>query len=170
MKKSLLFVFALLALGAGCSAATPTPVTETMTQSDTTEQTSEDVTRDEMEGNGDMVTGSNTSTEVNVGVGATIDLTDSSENVVEVTVTGRNMSFDPKEIKVKKGDTVRVTFKNAQGFHDFVIDEFKVKTEQISAGQEEVVEFVADKTGSFEYYCSVGSHRKMGMWGTLIVE
>lgn len=95
---------------------------------------------------------------------------DDTAAVKEFTVTGSNFSFDPKEIKVKKGDKVRVTFKNQDGFHDFVIDEFNVKTKQIQGGAEETVEFTADKTGTFEYYCSVGKHRQMGMVGNLIVE
>jgi nitrosocyanin len=70
---------------------------------------------------------------------------------------------------VKKGETVRITFVNKDGFHDFVLDEFGVKTEQIKGGTQEVVEFVADKAGTFEYYCSVGQHRQMGMKGTLTV-
>ena len=32
------------------------------------------------------------------------------------------------------------------------------------------VEFTVDKTGTFEYYCSVGQHRANGMVGNLIVE
>lgn len=32
------------------------------------------------------------------------------------------------------------------------------------------VTFVADETGTFEYYCSVGNHRGQGMIGKLIVE
>jgi uncharacterized cupredoxin-like copper-binding protein len=32
------------------------------------------------------------------------------------------------------------------------------------------VQFVADKTGTFEFYCSVGNHRQMGMVGTLVVQ
>lgn len=90
--------------------------------------------------------------------------------VKEFTVEGANFKFTPALIKVKKGDTVRVTFKNTQGFHDFVIDEFDVKTNQIQANDEEEVEFVANKVGTFEYYCSVGEHREMGMVGKLIVE
>jgi plastocyanin len=85
------------------------------------------------------------------------------------TVTGANFSFDPKEISVKKGDTVQITFKNAEGFHDFMIDEFGVKTNKVQAGSQEVVKFVASKTGEFQYYCSVGQHRANGMWGTLKV-
>ena len=90
--------------------------------------------------------------------------------VKEFTVTGSNFSFDPSEIKVKKGDTVKITFKNSGGMHDWVLEEFNVRTKRIQGGEQEVVEFVADKTGTFEYYCSVGSHRAMGMKGNLIVE
>ncbi len=88
----------------------------------------------------------------------------------EFTVTGSNFKFDKPEIKVNKGDTVKITFKNTQGFHDFVIDEFNVKTKQANGPSEETVTFVADKAGTYEYYCSVGQHRAMGMKGNLIVE
>lgn len=93
---------------------------------------------------------------------------DTGGAVKEFTVDGTNFKFSPELVSVKKGDTVRIKFVNSQGFHDFVIDEFKVATPQIREG-EAVVEFVADKAGSFEYYCSVGSHRAMGMKGTLQV-
>jgi nitrite reductase (NO-forming) len=73
-------------------------------------------------------------------------------------------------MRVKKGDTVKITFTNNNGTHDLLIDEFKVNTGRIPAGESKTVEFVADKTGTFEYYCSVGQHRKMGMKGNLIVE
>ncbi len=87
----------------------------------------------------------------------------------EFTVVGDNFSFSPKSLTVKKGDTVKVTFVNKNGFHDFRLDEFKVATKQIKANEQEIVTFVADKAGSFQYYCSVGEHRAMGMWGTLTV-
>jgi plastocyanin len=85
-------------------------------------------------------------------------------------VTGSNFKFLPATINVNKGDTVKITFKNSDGFHDFKIDELNVATEKIKAGAEQTVTFVADKAGSFEYYCSVGTHRAMGMKGTLIVK
>lgn len=91
-------------------------------------------------------------------------------SIKEFTVEGSNFKFAPNEIKVAKGDTVRVIFKNSGGFHDFVLDEFNVKTSQIGDGLQETVEFTADQTGQFEFYCSVGQHRQMGMVGTLIVE
>lgn len=90
--------------------------------------------------------------------------------VKEFVVDGSNFVFAPAEMRVKKGDTVKVLFKNAGGMHDFVVDEFNVKTNQLQEGEEEEVEFVVDKVGTFEYYCSVGTHRQMGMVGKLIVE
>lgn len=86
------------------------------------------------------------------------------------TVTGGNFTFSPNQMTVKKGDTVKITFVNDEGFHDLVIDEFNVRTTKLAAGKSETVEFVADKTGGFEFYCSVGTHRQMGMKGTLVVE
>jgi plastocyanin len=88
----------------------------------------------------------------------------------EIIVTASNFKFDQTTIKVKEGQTVKITFKNIEGTHDFVLDEFNVRTKIIKDSGEEKIEFVADKKGSFEYYCSVGSHRQMGMKGTLIVE
>jgi len=93
-----------------------------------------------------------------------------SGTVKEITVTGSSFKFAPNTITVKKGDTVRVTFKNSGGMHDFVIDEFDVKSKIIADGQQDVVEFTADKAGTYEYYCSVGNHRQMGMVGKLIVQ
>jgi plastocyanin len=90
--------------------------------------------------------------------------------VKEFTVTGSNFKFSPATIAVKKGDTVKVTFVNSAGMHDWKIDEFNAVTKVLQSGQQETVQFVADKTGSFEYYCSVGNHRQMGMKGMLTVE
>ncbi len=83
---------------------------------------------------------------------------------------GKNYSFSPLEIRVKKGTKVKVELNVAEGFHDFVVDEFNARTSRAGAGESVTVEFVADKAGTFEYYCSVGSHRALGMKGKLIVE
>ncbi len=108
-------------------------------------------------------TGSSAEVEVSTGVSI-------GNNVKEFTVIGDNFAFAPKAMTVNKGDTVKIIFKNTQGFHDFVLDEFGVKSKQGQGPFEETLTFVADKTGSFEYYCSVGTHRQMGMKGTLTVK
>lgn len=94
----------------------------------------------------------------------------SAEASKTIKVDAKNFSFSPTKITVKKGESVKIQLVNAEGFHDFVIDEFNVKTEKIGANQTAEVTFTPDKTGSFEYYCSVGSHRQMGMKGILTVE
>lgn len=96
-------------------------------------------------------------------------------NTVTFKVTSSHLRFfmngvESPELKVKQGQTVRVEFVNEEGFHDFVIDELTgARTKQMAAPGSETIEFVADKKGSFEYYCSVGQHRANGMKGTFIV-
>jgi plastocyanin len=91
-------------------------------------------------------------------------------DVVAIDITGKNFAFSQKEIRVKNGDRVRITFSSTDGFHDWVVDEFNASTERVSTGGTTSVEFTANKTGTFEYYCSVGNHRNQGMAGNLIVE
>jgi len=90
--------------------------------------------------------------------------------IKEFEISGSNFSLSTKEITVNQGDTVRINLTNRGGFHDLVIDEFNARTKQLADGAKETIEFVADKTGTFEYYCSVGKHREMGMVGNLIVQ
>ncbi|KKU81845.1 MAG: Plastocyanin [Parcubacteria group bacterium GW2011_GWA2_47_8] len=85
-------------------------------------------------------------------------------------VTGVPFAFDLKEIRVKQGDRVRIHFTSKEGFHDWVVDEFDARTKQLKVNEEDTIEFIANTTGTFEYYCSVGNHRAMGMVGKLIVE
>lgn len=99
-----------------------------------------------------------------------VDVTDSDAAVKEITVTNEGFDFIPREIRVNLGDTVRITYENGGGFHDWVLDEFDAATSQFSGGRSETVEFVADEAGTFEFYCSVGNHRARGMWGNFVVE
>ncbi|MDP3974124.1 MAG: cupredoxin domain-containing protein [Candidatus Daviesbacteria bacterium] len=92
------------------------------------------------------------------------------EEVHEFTISASPFKFDVPKITIKEGDTVSITFKNTQGTHDFVLDEFGVKTKRLAVGEEETVEFMADQKGTFNFYCSVPGHRSSGMEGTLVVE
>ena len=76
--------------------------------------------------------------------------------------------YSLKDISVKKGDHVRIKVTNTAGMHDLVLDEFGVKQE-LPLNQEVVIDFVADKAGAFQYYCSKPGHRAGGQWGTLTV-
>ncbi len=93
-----------------------------------------------------------------------------STEVKEFKIIGKNIAYEGGDIRVKKGDTVRVVFTVEQGNHDWVIDEFNTRTKLLNTGETETVEFIANKSGTFEYYCSVPGHRQLGMKGNLIVE
>jgi len=98
----------------------------------------------------------------------------SEETINEVTLFdvhgSNNYRFNPAEIRVKKGETVRINFVNDEGTHNFIIDGLNVRTQTISSGNVDTVTFTADEVGEFEFYCGVGNHRELGMKGTLIVE
>lgn len=91
-------------------------------------------------------------------------------NVKTFEVGGGEFYFNPNEITVTEGDTVKIVFTNEGGTHDWVIDEFNTRTPITQTGETAEIEFVADAAGTFEYYCSVGNHRAQGMFGKLIVE
>jgi plastocyanin len=97
-------------------------------------------------------------------------VTTNTSAVKSFVIEGKSFSFTPSTITVNKGDTVKITLKNTGGFHDLRIDGYNVGTPQIQGGEESTFTFVADKAGTFEYYCSVGTHRQMGMKGTLTVQ
>ncbi len=113
------------------------------------------------EANGTNETNATTDTEAN----------EVAEADVKVfTLTSENFTFSMDQIKVKKGDKVKIVLDNKVGMHDLVIDEYDARTKVLNGAGTDSIEFTADKTGEFEYYCSVGKHREMGMKGTLIVE
>lgn len=100
-------------------------------------------------------------------------LTAEPGNTIEIKtfeISSSNYSYSPAEIRVKEGYWINIIFTNKDGFHDWVLDEFNARTGRINAGETATIEFIADKKGTFEYYCSVGQHRQMGMVGKLIVE
>lgn len=104
------------------------------------------------------------------------EMTGQQEPDVVVSLVGRNFEYEDTQgninpdVVVSQGDLVRVEYTTESGFHDFVIDEFAATEQVDSAAGVQVIEFVANQAGTFEYYCSVGSHRAQGMSGSFVVE
>ena len=121
---------------------------------ETDEQTESEVTGEEV-GNEDAVS-----------------VADSQEagTALEFTIDSFNFGYSTEEIRVPVGTEVTINLTNSDGFHDWVVDEFDVATEKISTGETTSITFVADTSGTYEFYCSVGNHRAQGMVGNLIVE
>ncbi len=93
-----------------------------------------------------------------------------TNEVKVIAVEGGSFYYKPNEIRVKKGQKIRIEFSAADMMHDFNIDELNVSVPITKEGETSTVEFTATTVGTFEYYCSVGQHRAMGQIGKLIVE
>jgi carboxymethylenebutenolidase len=95
-------------------------------------------------------------------------------SVHDIEIDAENYRFlvngtENPTIRVRVGDIVRIELNSEEGVHDWVLDEFSARTEVVEEGDSDTIEFVADEEGTFEYYCSVGEHREMGMEGNFVV-
>jgi plastocyanin len=95
---------------------------------------------------------------------------------------GFNASRGGPTITVYVNDRVRITLTgNGSGpiVHDFVLDSgspspYNVRSNKLSRGEIQVIEFVASYPGEYKYYCSVRpplgpSHRDRGQEGTIVI-
>lgn len=159
-------VTALVALAAftfvGCSSSTSS-ATATPTQTSSANDTQAMIQNDSM---------SETEMQAMESTSGSASASDTMEDgeVKVVKIEAGSFYYNPKEIRVKKGQKVRIELTGKDMMHDFMIDELNVKSERVTPGQTVTVEFTADQAGEFEYYCSVGQHRTQGQVGTLIVE
>ncbi len=90
--------------------------------------------------------------------------------VVEIDMTAKQWEFIPSVITVNQGDLVRIKATSVDVPHGFALPEFGV-SEYLDPGQEVTIEFVADKKGTFTFFCNVAcgqGHSQMR--GTLIVQ
>ncbi len=87
-----------------------------------------------------------------------------------ITVEAGSFYYKPNEIRVKKGEKVKIVLESRDMMHNFNIDELGVAMPIIKSGNTGTVEFTPNQAGTFEFYCSVGQHRKNGQVGKLIVE
>lgn len=98
-------------------------------------------------------------------------LTDKSIGTVrEFTMTARQWEFEPNTITVNKGDKVKLSIRSIDVTHGFGLPAFGID-ERLEAGETTNVEFMADKSGTFRFSCTVfcGSGHS-AMDGTLIVD
>lgn len=75
----------------------------------------------------------------------------------EFTVVSKKLewAFEPEEITVDQCDRVKVTVINEDNFdHGFAIDAFGI-SQRLPANGTINVDFVASKSGTFQFYCSV---------------
>ncbi len=87
-----------------------------------------------------------------------------NDNVKEFTLEASRFKYSPDAITVNKGDKVKINVNNIDTMHGIRIPDLNVRGD-------EAIEFTADKSGEFTWYCNVfcgEEHRAMK--GKLIVK
>lgn len=91
-------------------------------------------------------------------------------NVVEIWMSAQRSHFTPDIVRVREGDTVRLHITNVEqtkdATHGFAIADYNIQA-SLDPGEVANFEFVADKPGSFNLYCTEfcsALHLEMAGW------
>ena len=87
----------------------------------------------------------------------------------EFTVTARDYSFSPNRLEAQQDDLIKLTVQSADNAYGFTIDDYRV-SKRVPAGGSTVIEFRADRAGTFQFYSNLSNdsrHSKMS--GQLVV-
>lgn len=87
-------------------------------------------------------------------------------NARDIQITAKKFEFTPNVIEVKKGDHVKLTITALDRDHGIALPAFGIK-QRLKKGVPTVIEFDANKVGTFPFHCSVvcgmGHHHMKGM-------
>jgi cytochrome c oxidase subunit 2 len=87
----------------------------------------------------------------------------------EFTVTARDYNFSPNRVEAQQDDLIKLTVQSADNAYGFMIDDYRV-SKRIPAGGSTVIEFRADRAGTFAFYSNLSNDsRHAQMRGQLVV-
>lgn len=162
-----LFIGMLLLLVSCQKAESPT-VTPTETENNTNEEMNIDDSEENTSEESSSGTGVKTTFPKDEDI--TKEVTPEATNVKTFAITAKQWDFVPNEVVVNKWDTVKLEITSTDVEHGINIPEYNI-SKTLSPWQKTVIEFVADKEGTFSFFCNVfcgTGHRDM-KW-TLIVK
>ncbi len=171
MIKFFLFAAVLTLVGAGCTGNVPT-----QENIESSPDTSLHVPALEFEAIEEMVVEEDVDTEADRQVETDTGSSDTSQQQgsepesVLITLVAKTWEFEPSTVRVKEGQRVDLQIVSIDVTHGFNLAAFGV-SETLEPGKTIRTSFVADKKGSFPFFCNVfcgDGHG--GMRGTLIVE
>lgn len=175
--KIVLPVIALLAVGAGCPKeipaareSAPAPAAQAPVEPVPTPDVSADDTQPILEVSINPPAEAATQTAPQPGSELAPKPDSAPEQVRSFDMTAKKWSFEPGAITVNKGDKVRLSITSVDVAHGFSLPDFGVNA-SLKPNETTTVEFTADKTGTFSFFCSVfcgAGHSEMN--GTLIVK
>lgn len=91
------------------------------------------------------------------------DITTPAGETKEFNVKAFRFGYEPNSITLNEGDKVKIIINNTDTLHGMTIP-------QLGISGDNVIEFVADKKGEFDWYCNVFCGKGHGsMGGRLIV-
>ena len=91
---------------------------------------------------------------VAVAAGSFIPFPTAKPQTREITLEARRFAYSPERITVNKGDHVILTFAPQDVTHGIYVDGYDVKAEA-APGKTAVLDFIADKPGTFRLRCSI---------------
>ncbi len=86
-----------------------------------------------------------------------------AEKFKMIKVTAQRWFFEPDPIEVNVGDYVELKITSTDGVHSFTLPDFDID-QRVEKGEEVTIKFLADKKGTFEFYCAIqcgGGHDSM---------
>ncbi|MBP9758485.1 S-layer homology domain-containing protein [Candidatus Dojkabacteria bacterium] len=90
-------------------------------------------------------------------------------STIDYTLTLDNYSFKPQVIIARPGQKLNIKLYSEYGFHNFVLEELGIHSENISTGESDQVEVIIPidtvQNKTYEFYCSIGDHKAKGMIG-----
>ncbi len=69
-------------------------------------------------------------------------------------VSAKRYSFSPRRIEVTEGSLVRIELRTEDIAHSFTVDEYRI-SKRVEAGMTAVLEFRAERAGTFPIYCNL---------------
>ena len=89
----------------------------------------------------------------------------------EFTLVGSGGRWNQEELRVHKGEHVRIRVTSGDVIHGFRLEGYDIETDRVYPGKFQEFEFVADEVGVFPFQCIVICSLDHGqMQGRLIVE
>jgi uncharacterized cupredoxin-like copper-binding protein len=91
--------------------------------------------------------------------------------VTELTIRLVDYGFEPANVTVPAGTTVRLQLENTGKIaHKWVVPALAVDSGIVDGGKSGTLEFTASRAGSFQIVCDLRGHKDRGSVGTLTVE
>lgn len=69
----------------------------------------------------------------------------------DVEITATSGGFEPRTVRLRKGDSVRIVLRTTRGEQCFAVDELRIE-KRLLPGRDTLVELTPERVGSFAFY------------------